>query len=74
MKDLMKEMGFRTNATKSAKEAFLKNLIKNATGVEYQTPSERAEIKKDKTLVQRSEEQLCFGIEEKDEKSRPKSA
>lgn len=41
MSELMEEMGFREEASTSAKEAFLKNLIKQAVGVEVQTPSEK---------------------------------
>jgi hypothetical protein len=39
--DLMQEMGFRKDAPDSVKEAFIKHLIKSATGVEVQTPSEK---------------------------------
>ena len=39
--DLMQEMGFRKDAPDSVKEAFIKHLIKSATGVDVQTPSER---------------------------------
>jgi hypothetical protein len=39
--DIMQEMGFRKNASDSVKEAFIKHLIKNAYGVEVQTPSEK---------------------------------
>lgn len=41
MGDMMAEMGFRKDAPDSVKEAFLKHLIKNATGVELETPSEK---------------------------------
>ncbi len=37
----MEEMGFRKDAPDSVKEAFLKHLIKNTTGVEIQTPTEK---------------------------------
>ncbi len=39
--DIMQEMGFRKDAPDSVKEAFIKHLIKNAYGVEVQTPSEK---------------------------------
>jgi hypothetical protein len=42
MGDLMQEMGFRKDAPDSVKEAFLKHLIKSATGVDVVTPSEKA--------------------------------
>lgn len=41
MSDIMAEMGFRQEASDSVKEAFIKHLIKNATGVEIQTPTEK---------------------------------
>lgn len=46
--DIMKEMGFREDASNSVKEAFIKNLIRNAYGVDVETPSEKRakEIKK----------------------------
>lgn len=46
--DIMKEMGFREDASNSVKEAFIKNLIKSAYGVDVETPSEKRtkEIKK----------------------------
>jgi hypothetical protein len=40
--EIMAEMGFRKDAPDSVKEAFLKHLIKNTTGVELETPSEKA--------------------------------
>lgn len=39
--DLMREMGFRDDASEGAKEAFLKHLIKAAHGVEVETPTEK---------------------------------
>ena len=39
--DIMQEMGFRKDASDSVKEAFIKHLIKNATGVEIKTPTEK---------------------------------
>lgn len=46
--DIMKEMGFREDASNSVKEAFIKNLIRSAYGVDVETPSEKRtkEIKK----------------------------
>lgn len=38
--DLMAELGFNKNAPDSVKEAFIKNLIRSAYGVEVQTPTE----------------------------------
>jgi len=39
--EIMGEMGFRKDASDSVKEAFIKHLIKNATGVEVKTPTEK---------------------------------
>ena len=39
--DIMEEMGFKKDASHSVKEAFIKHLIKSATGVEVKTPSEK---------------------------------
>lgn len=39
--DIMRELGFRDDAPQSLKEAFIKNLIKSAYGVEIETPSEK---------------------------------
>lgn len=39
--EIMAEMGFRQEASDSVKEAFIKHLIKNATGVDVQTPTEK---------------------------------
>ncbi len=41
MGEIMAEMGFRQEASDSVKEAFIKHLIKNATGVDVQTPTEK---------------------------------
>ncbi|MEZ0390981.1 MAG: hypothetical protein ACAH59_02120 [Pseudobdellovibrionaceae bacterium] len=48
--DIMKEMGFREDAPASAKEAFLKHLIKNSTGITVQTPSEKQQTKEPEQL------------------------
>lgn len=39
--EIMAEMGFRKEAPDSVKEAFLKHLIKNVTGAEVETPTEK---------------------------------
>lgn len=50
--DIMNEMGFRKDAPESVKEAFLKHLIKNTTGIELETPSEKIEKKNQTTKGQ----------------------
>ena len=42
--ELMAEIGFNKNAPDSAKEAFIKYLIRQSEGVNVVTPSERKEI------------------------------
>ena len=39
--DLMKEIGFNPKGSDAVKEAFVKNLIKQAYGIHVQTPSEK---------------------------------
>lgn len=60
MSELMKEMGFREAASTSAKEAFIKNLIKQAVGVEVETPSEKNTKK-----IEQWCEQLSFDFDQK---------
>lgn len=55
--DLMAEMGFRKDAPDSVKEAFLKHLIKQSTGITVQTPSEK------KQAQSHEPEQLSFNFE-----------
>lgn len=54
--DLMHEMGFRKDAPDSLKEAFVRHLIKSATGVDVEPgPAERKEIlSRGKTPIQLS--------------------
>lgn len=75
----MKEMGFRKDASDSVKEAFVKHLIKSATGVDVQTPSEkRLAAQKPKraqpeALEKRPEPvQLVFDFIKPDEKKKSK--
>lgn len=42
--ELMKEAGFNPKASTSVQEAYIKHLIKAATGVTVTTPSEKKEI------------------------------
>ena len=41
MKELMEELGFREGSSQTVQEAFIKNLIRSAYGVEVVTPSEK---------------------------------
>ena len=42
--ELMKEIGFNPHSSDSVKEAFVKHLIQQSTGVRVQTPSEKKVI------------------------------
>lgn len=66
--DIMKEMGFNSQASDSAKEAFLKYLIKQSTGVNVLTPSEKKEIQNNpQKIVNFSNKQLSFDFNQDDE-------
>lgn len=54
-------MGFNKNSPQSVKEAFIKNLIKAAYGVEVETPSEK------RTSQREVQEQLSFDFGENSE-------
>ena len=60
--DLMKEIGFNPNSRDSVKEAFVKHLIKQATGLNVQTPSEKKIIAEnpDKFITMRPAEKFSF--------------
>lgn len=59
--DIMKEMGFNKEAPDSVKEAFIKNLIKSATGVTVETPSEKAAARSlSKATDMKPAQQLSF--------------
>lgn len=64
--ELMKELGFTQNAPQSAKEAFIKHLIKASTGVNLPTPSEKEAIKAspDKVFTLSAPQQLSFDFVE----------
>jgi len=53
--DLMAELGFKKEASDSVKEAFIKHLIKNTTGINIETPSEKKE-----KVAHAQPEQLTF--------------
>jgi hypothetical protein len=66
--DLMKELGFNPDSPISAQEAFVKHLIRDAYGVDVQTPTEKsAEIRnrvplKTKVAEPKVSSQLSFDI------------
>lgn len=71
---LMQDMGFNPDAADSAKEAFIKYLIKQSTGISVQTPSEKGIIKKiileDPQKIVNFPQQLEFDLIEAEESSR----
>lgn len=72
MGELMKEIGFNVNASDSVKEAFIKHLIKQSTGAQVQTPSEKKIISENpKTIISMNKKdsfslpaQMSFDFEE----------
>lgn len=61
--DLMREIGFNPDAPTSAQEAFIKHLIKEAYGVEVETPTEKLGRAPLKTKVSEPKSgQLSFDI------------
>ena len=65
--DIMKEAGFNANSKDSVKEAYIKHLIKAATGTTIVTPSEQKEINENpkKVLaIKPAIEQLVFAFDE----------
>jgi len=61
---LMQEMGFNPKSSDSAKEAFIKHLIKQATGISVQTPSEKKTIQENPKNIFNFSKQLEFDFNE----------
>lgn len=71
--DLMKEMGFNQNAPVATQEAFLKHLIKAATGASVVTPTEKKIIQENPDKIVQFPKQLSFDFAEDDDQlSAPK--
>ena len=70
---LMKEVGFNPDSSDSAKEAFIKYLIKQATGVNVQTPSEKKAIMASPEKVVNFPVQLTFDFDESEARSLKKA-
>ena len=66
MGELMKDLGFNPEASDSAKEAFLKYLIKNGAGVDVPTPTEKKMISQSAGKVIQFPQQLTFDFDEKE--------
>lgn len=71
---IMSEMGFNPNSSDSAKEAFIKYLIKQSTGVNVLTPTEKKVIQENPDkIVSFSNQQLSFEFDEVAEAPRKKA-
>lgn len=60
----MKELGFNADAPESAKEAFLKHLIKSATGQNVITPTEKRIIAENPQKIVQFPQQLQFDFDD----------
>ena len=67
---LMQDLGFNKDASDSAKEAFIKYLIKQSTGHDVVTPSEKKAIAENPQKIVSFPRQLAF--EFTDEESSPR--
>ena len=72
MSVLMKEMGFNPNSSDSAKEAFLKYLIKLGAGIHVQTPTEKSIVAANPQKIILFPQQLAFEFEENEASKDPK--
>lgn len=64
---LMNELGFNKNSSDSAKEAFIKYLIKQSTGHDVATPSEKKIIQENPQKIVSFPKQLAFDFEEEND-------
>lgn len=64
---LMKEMGFNENGTDAAKEAFIKYLIKQSTGVNVTAPGEKKIIAENPQKILKFPTQLEFSFDDKED-------
>lgn len=62
----MKEMGFNKNAPVATQEAFLKHLIKAATGASVVTPTEKKIIQENPDKIVQFPKQLAFDFADED--------
>lgn len=58
--ELMKEMGFNKDAPVATQEAFIKHLIKAATGASVITPTEKKIIQENPDKIVQFSKQLSF--------------
>ena len=69
----MEEIGFNPNSADSAKEAFIKYLIKQSVGVNVQTPTEIKIIQENPQIIVSFPKQLEFDFIEAEKNSRKKA-
>ncbi len=66
--ELMKELGFNPQSSESAKEAFLKYLIKQGLGLNIQTPTEKKIVAQNPKTIIPFPQQLSFEFIEADKR------
>lgn len=69
----MHDMGFNKDGSDSAKEAFIKFLIKQSTGVSVQTPTEKRIIQENPQKIVSFPKQLAFNFIEEETDTRKKA-
>ena len=72
--ELMKEMGFNIDAPVATQEAFIKHLIKAATGASVITPTEKKIIQENPDKIVQFPKQLSFGFADEDFQQNPKKS
>jgi hypothetical protein len=70
---LMQDLGFNKDASDSAKEAFIKYLIKQSTGHDVVTPSEKRAMQENPQKIVTFPRQLAFDFTEDETDSRKKA-
>jgi hypothetical protein len=69
----MQDLGFNKDASDSAKEAFIKYLIKQSTGHDVVTPSEKRAMQENPQKIVTFPRQLAFDFTEDETDSRKKA-
>ena len=70
---LMKDIGFNENSSASAKESFIKYLIKQSTGINVQTPTEKRIVQENPQKIVTFPKQLEFDFVDTEKDSRKKA-
>jgi len=70
---LMEDLGFNKNGSDSAKEAFIKYLIKQSTGHDVITPSEKRAIQDNPQKIVNFPRQLAFDFSDEESSPRKKA-